>query len=119
MLRLKNVQTIAKLVDPEGYQQASYDLAEADSEAANKVRKEINGYYYDVYVSPLSYRIEFYKNTYDIYCMGISSSGKYSIRNGYVVLTNDSTGAQNFCPYEWVNGVFDFDIADGFDYTEG
>ena len=110
--------TIAKLVDPDGYAKQVYALKEADSSTKNKIRKYVNGYYWDFYVNNLSYRIEFSKNTYSLSCHGLETTGKYTICNGYVILTNDSTGAKSYLPYTLESNDIDLDITAGFDVFE-
>ena len=84
----------------------------------NKIRKYVNGYYWDFYVNNLSYRIEFSKNTYSLSCHGLKTTGKYTICNGYVILTNDSTGAKNYLPYTLESNDIDLDVITGFDVFE-
>lgn len=110
--------TIAKLVDPDGYAKQVHALKEADSSTKNKIRKYVNGYYWDFYVNNLSYRIEFSKNTYSLSCHGLETTGKYTICNGYIILTNDSTGAKNYLPYTLESNDIDLDITAGFDVFE-
>ena len=66
----------------------------------------------------ITYRIEFSKNTYSLACHGLETTGKYTICNGYVILTNDSTGAKNYLPYTLESNDIDLDITAGFDVFE-
>ena len=91
---------------------------EADSSTKNKIRKYVNGYYWDFYVNNLSYRIEFSKNTYSLSCHGLETTGKYTICNGYIILTNDSTGAKSYLPYTLESNDIDLDVITGFDVHE-
>lgn len=118
LIHCKDMESIAKLVDPDGYAKQVYALKEADSSTKNKIRKYVNGYYWDFYVNNLSYRIEFSKNTYSLSCHGLETTGKYTICNGYVILTNDSTGAKNYLPYTLESNDIDLDITAGFDVFE-
>ena len=93
-------------------------MKEADSSTKNKIRKYVNGYYWDFYVNNLSYRIEFSKNTYSLSCHGLETTGKYTICNGYIILTNDSTGAKNYLPYTLESNDIDLDVITGFDVHE-
>lgn len=114
----KSVEEIAKIVDPEGYKERKHALTEANSTIKNKVRKELNGYYWDFWVNNLTYRISFKQSTYTLTSMGIRTTGKYTICNGFIILKNDSTGALSYAPYTFENNHFDLDIWKGFDYTE-
>ena len=49
---------------------------------------------------------------------GLETTGKYTICNGYVILTNDSTGAKNYLPYTLESNDIDLDITAGFDVFE-
>ena len=118
LIHCKDMESIAKLVDPDGYAKQVHALKEADSSTKNKIRKYVNGYYWDFYVNNLSYRIEFSKNTYSLSCHGLETTGKYTICNGYVILTNDSTGAKNYLPYTLESNDIDLDITAGFDVFE-
>nr|MBR4281788.1 peptidoglycan-binding protein [Clostridia bacterium] len=116
----KNVEEIAKIVDPEGYKERKHALTEANNTVKNKVRKQLNGYYWDFYTNNLSYRISFNNNgKYTLTTsIGIKTSGKYTICNGFIILKNDSTGALSYAPYTFENNHFDLDIHDGFDVSE-
>lgn len=118
IISCRNMEAIAKIVDPDGYAQRKHALTEADSSTKNKARKYMNGYYWDFYVNRMSYRIDFAKSTYTLRCMGIKTTGKYTICNGYIILTNDSTGYKNYLPYTFMSNDINLDITTGFDLAE-
>lgn len=114
----EDMKVIAKTVDPEGYEKMVDALTEAGSKTKEKVRSYVNGYYWDFYVNSISYRLEFAKSTYTLQSMGMKTKGKYTICNGYIILTNDATGAKNYLPYTIKNGDIDLDVTTGFDVKE-
>jgi hypothetical protein len=114
----KNVEEIAKIVDPEGYKERKHALTEANNTIKNKARKYMNNYYWDFYVNNMSYRISFKQSTYTLTCMGLRTTGKYTICNGFIILKNDSTGYLSYAPYTFENNDIKLDIASAFDVRE-
>ncbi len=118
IIHCDSIKTIAKIVDPEGYEDMTYKLSPADPDTVARVKNAINGYGWDFYVNNISYHIDFYDNGYDLTTAFGTTSGTYTILNGYVVLTNSSTGAVNYTPYSWGPNDIDLGIHHGFDVGE-
>ena len=111
--KMDNLNSIAKDLD-----KATYDtmynkeqekLAKADSSTVNKVRKDLNGYYFEFYVnvgkSLSKYKIEFEKtNKFKVSnSLGMSNSGTYDVRKGAIVLNYKTGGSLNLY-YEYDKG---------------
>ncbi len=113
------IEEIAAAIDPDGYKEMVYLREEADTELSQKVKSAINGYEFSGWVSNLDYTIKFRsgnKFSLTISPMG-GGEGTYSVRNGYIFCTYDSTGVTLEIPYEFKdNGKIDLDIAFAFTY---
>lgn len=124
MIRLSTVdiqhfnseEDIAKAMDLEGYnaEMAKYELA--DEETTTLVKNSINGYYFSFYLYNIAHEIEFYAdNNYEIRTSLGTTTGTYTVTNGYVVCTNETTQAVNNLPYWFENGKIYLDALAGFD----
>lgn len=115
-----SAEEVAQKADPDGYAAEMQKREDADANTVNAVSSQLNGYYYTFYVNSLSYRIEFYEpNTYRLESLGQETTGTYSVKKGYVQLTNDMTGYINECPYSFNEaGALDIDLTGGFDVNE-
>lgn len=69
-------------------------LEEAGSKTKERIRSYVNGYGGDFFANNNSYSIEFAENTYKLQSMGLQTKGKYTICNGYIILTDDATGTK-------------------------
>ena len=109
-------EEIAKIVDPEGYEQETWALEDADSDVVEAVKNEINGYQWDVYANSIAYQIEFWDpNNYELRTAFSTSGGTYEVKNGYIICTNDIGGVIEI-PFTYENGKVEVDVAAGFDY---
>ena len=115
---LNSAEEIANVIDPEGYENMSYKLAPADDKSVKKVKNAINDYYWTFYVNNLSYKIEFWNNNYALSSMLGETEGKYSVRNGFIVVENSTTGAVNYIPYSWGPSDIELEVTDAFDFNE-
>lgn len=108
---------IAMAMDPEGYEQSMYAREEADATTTRQVQNMLNGYYWSFYVNYTSYKLEFWAtNNFSVTTsLGTTSSGTYSVRNGYIFCTYPDTGYTVEIPYEIVNGELELDTIAGFD----
>lgn len=115
-----SAEEVAQKADPEGYAAEIQNHEDADAETASAVSSQLNGHYYSFFVNNFSYKIEFYDpNTYSLSSMGLQTTGTYSVKKGYVVLTNNDNGAVNECPYSFDEaGALKIELADGFDVNE-
>ena len=113
-------EEVAQKADPDGYAAEIQKREDAGAETVSAVSSQLNGYYYSFFVNNFSYKIEFYDpNTYSLSSMGLQTTGTYSVKKGYVVLTNNDNGAVNECPYSFDEaGALKIELADGFDVNE-
>lgn len=107
---------IAVIMDPEGYEMSMYAREEADAATAKLVKNQLNGYYWSFFVNNTSYKLEFRApNTFSVTTALGTSTGTYSVRNGFVFCTYPDTGYTVEIPYTLVDGKLDLDTIGGFD----
>lgn len=112
-------KALAQTADPDGYAEAQRLREPADEATAATVSNAINGYYWSFITNNTSYRIEFYApNNYSLSTMGVNTTGTYQVTNGFVVCTNDATGAVNELPYTLNGTDVELDPATGFSVYE-
>ena len=117
--RCESAEALAKTADPEGLAEAQRLREPADEATAATVSNAINGYYWSFITNNISYRIEFYApNNYSLSTMGVNTTGTYQVTNGFVVCTNDATGAVNELPYTLNGTDVELDPATGFSVYE-
>lgn len=118
---MESADALAQKVDPEGYAAEIEKMEEADEETTARVRAALNGYYWSFYVNSSSYKIEFFEpNSFDISVLGLTNSGTYVVRKGYVELVYPDTGPSVEIPYTWKeDGDIDLDVVTGFSVQEG
>ena len=115
----ESAEALAQTADPEGFAEAQRLREPADEATAATVSNAINGYYWSFFTNNTSYRIEFFApNSYTLSTMGISTTGTYQVTNGFVVCTNDATGAVNELPYTLNGTDVELDPATGFSVYE-
>lgn len=119
--KMDNLTSISLDVDKE-YATKKQDeekekLTEADEATANKVKNDINGYYFDIpaYVGKVytKYKLEFeapnrFTVTATISGNSISNSGTYTVTKSYIILHYD-TGKDVNAPYSYENGDITID----------
>lgn len=115
----ESAEQLAQTADPEGFAEAQRLREPADEATATTVRNAINGYYWSFFTNNTSYRIEFFApNNYTLSTMGLNTTGTYQVTNGFVVCTNDATGAVNELPYTLSDSGVELDPATGFSVYE-
>ena len=115
----ESAEALAQTADPDGYAEAQRLREPADEATAATVSNAINGYYWSFITNNTSYRIEFYApNNYSLSTMGVNTTGTYQVTNGFVVCTNDATGAVNELPYTLNGTDVELDPATGFGVYE-
>ena len=121
-----SAEKIARIIDPDGYADMKYKLADADEDTKAKVKNAIDGYYWLFSIDNVSFKIEFYSDsTYSLASTfgttgnpyTVESSGTYAIKNAYIVLEN-SVGAITNVPYFWGESDIKLELADAFDVRE-
>lgn len=119
IVRCASAEEIAQQIDPEGYEEALSLREEADAETTERVRNAINGYWYSFIVNNLSYRTEFSApNYFTTTVSGATSTGTYTVTNGFVMLTNDSNGYVVEVPYTFEGDKIDLDLPTGYSVYE-
>ena len=110
-------EEIAEAIDPEGYKKALMAYEEADSSKTAQVKELINGYYWWCYVNNTKYEIEFWAdNNFEVRTsLGVTNSGTYSVRNGYLFCTYSSNNYTVRIPYEIKDGDVNMDLIAAFD----
>ena len=115
----ESVEQIAQEADPDGYAEAQRLREPADKPTTKTVQNAINGYYWSFITNNISYRIEFFApNSYTLTSLGHDTTGTYEVTNGFVVCTNDATGAVNEIPYTLDGSDVEIDPATGFSVYE-
>lgn len=115
----ESAEEVAKTADPDGYVEAQRLREPADEKTSTTVSNAINGYYWSFFTNNMSYRIEFFSpNSYTLSTMGVETTGTYQVTNGFVVCTNDKTGAVNELPYTLSEAGVELDPATGFSVYE-
>ena len=93
-------------------------LTDADEATVNKVKNDLNGYYFDIpaYVGTVytKYKLEFespnrFTVTATISGKSISNTGTYRVTKGYIVLHYDTDGKVVNAPYRYENGDITID----------
>lgn len=117
--RCESAEQVAQTADPDGYAEAQRLREPADETTTATVQNAINGYYWSFITNNISYRIEFFApNNYSLSTMGQDTTGTYVVTNGFVVCTNDATGAVNELPYTLDGSEVELDPATGFSVYE-
>lgn len=116
ILFLDSPEKIAQVIDPEGYADMAYQLADADADTEAKVRNALNDSYWTCYANDMTYRLDFYKNTYEMTTPFSTADGNYTVKNGYIRLQHNNTGGIIFLPYSFENGEVSLS-ASGFDWN--
>lgn len=118
-----NPEKIGEQADPEGYAEYMDKFSPVDAETEEMVKEQMNGYYWEFYVSAgttLQKReIEFYApNEFEVRTSLGSNGGTYEITKGYIRVTYSTNNATYNIPYEFVNGELNLDCATAFSIYE-
>lgn len=119
--KMSSLEEISKDIDSDYYAKRKSEedkkMESMDDAAANGIRQKLNGYYwtFDTYVGTqyVKYELEFAApNQFEVRSsLGLSNSGTYEVRNGYIVLTysngnsiktawsQESDGIHLTCPF--------------------
>lgn len=115
-----SAEEIAKAVDPEGLANETKKREAADEDTVKKVQKAVNGYWWKFYISPISYKIEFFEpNKFEVTTGLGSNSGTYSVRNGYIFCEYSSNGYVVEIPYKFGDKGIELDVTTAFSVYDG
>ena len=118
MITAEGPQEIAKTADPTGYAAETQKREPADANTVQMVQSEINGYYWEFYITPTSYHLEFFApNSFEVTTTLGSNSGTYEVTNGYVICTYSNTGNVIEIPYTLGDQGIELDVLTAFDFT--
>lgn len=120
--KMDNLTAISLDVDKEYAEKRQAEekekLTDADAATTKKVKKDLNGYYFDMseYLngSYVKYRLEFFSPnkftlTTSVSGSGITSNGTYRVAKGYIVLHYDTNDQYVNTPYRYENGDITID----------
>ena len=113
----ENLESIAQSADSEGYAAAIEAREDASPEVAQDVMNRIDGYEYYQSTGGLMQKYYFEGNRFLVTAAGLENSGTYTVKNGYLACTQDSTGWVTWIPWEYSdtsqNGI-DLEISELF-----
>lgn len=111
--KMENMAKISEDLDKSTYEtkynEQQDKITDVDSNTVNKVRNELNGYYFDFYVNVgtklVKYKIEFASpNNFTVStALGLSNSGTYDVKKSALIL-NYQTGMSNTIYYGYEDG---------------
>lgn len=97
----ETLEALAQAADNEGYTAAMEARQDASPEVAQDVMDRLNGYEYYQSVGGLTQRYLFEGDRFTASTMGVQNPGTYSVKNGYLACTQDSTGWVTWIPWEF------------------
>lgn len=100
IIHVTSDEEVCTAVDSEGCAKIKKGYEMATEERVAEVKEKINKKYWEAYVNPTTYRIEFYENKFVLKTPLGENSGEYSIRNDYIFCTYQSNGVTIKIPYE-------------------
>ncbi len=115
IVHMDSDENICNAVDPDGCAKILAGYEEAPAELASEVKDKINNKYWEAYVNPISYRIEFRDDEFVLKTMLGENGGTYSIRKEYIFCTYASNGTTIKIPYELTSQGVKLSLADAFD----
>lgn len=105
----------AKLADPDGYAEIMNKFEDAPFDVQENVASLINGRYWQAYVNPTTYTVEFdAPNNFVVKTAFGSNGGTYSVKNGYIFCTYSSNNTTIKIPYEITEQGVYMDLAETF-----
>ncbi len=115
IVHLEGDESICEQVDPEGCAEIREKFEPASAEVEAQVKNLINGYYWEAYVNPTWYEVEFSApNNFVVKTSLGENGGTYSVRKGYIFCTYSSNGVTVEIPYEIVSGDVQLDLGEAF-----
>lgn len=96
----ETLESIAQSADSEGYAAAMEAREDASPEVAQDVMNKLDGYEYYQSVGGLMQKYYFEGNRVIASISGRENPGTYTVKNGYLACTQDSTGWVTWIPWE-------------------
>ncbi len=118
-----SVEEVCEKADPTGYAQEMDKHAPADEATVKKVKNELNGYYWEFYVTAgttiQKQEIEFMApNKFEMRSNFGSNGGTYEVKKAFIYVTYSTNNATYKIPYEFENGELILDCATAFSIYE-
>lgn len=105
----ENLESIAQTADAEGYAAAIEAREDASPEGAQDIMNRLDGYEYYESVGGVTQRYSFDGDRFVASVLGRENPGTYTVKNGYLACTQDSTGWVTWIPWEasdkYENGI--------------
>lgn len=95
-----SLEAIAQSVDSDGYAAAVTAREDAPPEVAQDVMNKLDGYEYYESVGGAMQKYSFNGNRFVASMLGVENPGTYTVKNGYLACTQDSTGWVTWIPWE-------------------
>lgn len=116
-------ENVGEQADPAGYAEAADKYLPADAETEAMVKEQINGYYWEFYVSAGTMvqrqEIEFFApNEFEVRSSFGANGGTYEITKGYIRVTYSTNNETYNIPYEFVDGEISLDCNAAFSIYE-
>lgn len=96
----ENLESIAQSIDSEGYAAEMEAREDASPEVAQDVMNRLNGFEFFETSGGLTQKYKFNGNRFTASTLGKENSGAYTVKNGYLACTQDSTGWVTWIPWE-------------------
>lgn len=116
-------ENVGEQADPAGYAEAMDKYLPVDAETEAMVKEQINGYYWEFYVSVgtmvQTHEIEFYDpNEFEVRSSFGANGGTYEITKGYIRVTYSTNNETYNIPYEFADGEILLDCNAAFSIYE-
>lgn len=116
-------ENVGEQADPAGHAEAADKYLPADAETEAMVKEQINGYYWEFFVSAGTMvqrqEIEFFApNEFEVRSSFGANGGTYEITKGYIRVTYSTNNETYNIPYEFVDGEISLDCNAAFSIYE-
>lgn len=121
IVNLNSPEEVAQTFDASGYETTMNAYNDADADRVALVKSYIAGYQWEFNVNSTYYELEFWQDDYfelRVPAFNVVTPGRYSIKNGYIVVTNDSNGVSTDIPYTLEENDIDLDVVSAYDVSK-
>lgn len=118
---LNSPEEVAQTFDASGYETAMNAYNDADADRIALGKSYIAGYQWEFTVNSTYYELEFWQDDYfelRVPTFNVVTPGRYSIKNGYIVVTNDSNGVSTDIPYTLEDNDINLDVVSAYDVSK-